>query len=411
MTAIGAASKVMLHPLAIRPSDDDPTSWVVGRLAGGEFVELPAVGVDAIRLLDSGLSVAEVEQRLASDDERPDVAGLLDALADLSWVAAVDGQRLPDPIGPARVQFAWLRPHRLRWLFTVPTALGAAAAVLFATVTVIMNPDLLPSYRDFFWTDYPGLASLVNTTMFVAVATVHELLHLAAARALGLPARIGLGTRLSNLALQTDVSSAWAVPRRQRYRIYLVGMVWDGVVIAAALLVSAYADPAAVVRDLLAAFVLVIGLSLVLQSQVYMRTDVFFVLMDLLRCGNLFHDGLAYARYLAVRTIRRPAPPDPSLDLPARQRRAVRIYAPLVGLGSAVALSVFAFYFLPLLVDTSVRAIAAMVALGSGGSLLRAADGVVVLTVQWGLQVLFLVTFHKSHPTWFRWGSRRQRGR
>jgi hypothetical protein len=414
MTVIDAASRLRLHQLAIREDDDNPGTFVVGRAAGGQFVELPAIGVSAIRLLDSGLSVQEVEKRLADGDDRPDVAGLLGALVELSWVATVDGRPLPDPIGQARIQFAWLRPGHLHWLFSRPAALCYAALVLFAAATVVRQPELLPSYQDFFWTSYPGLATLVNTALFAASAIVHELMHLAAARSFGLPARIGLGTRLNLLALQTDVSAAWAVPRRQRYRIYLVGMAWDTAAASVALLVCRYANPGAPVRNLLAAYVLVATVSLVLQAQVYMRTDLYFVLMDLLRCGNLFHDGLRYARYLGTRTagalLGRAVSPDPARDLPAREQRAVRIYAPLLVLGSTAALAVFAFYFIPVLVDTSARSILAMRHL-SAGSPVRAIDGALALAIQWGLQVLFLVTFIRTHPAWFRRGTRRHRRR
>src|SRR5262249_43940437 len=153
----------------------------------------------------------------------------------------------------------------------------------------------------------------------------------------------GLGTRLNNLALQTDVSAAWAVPRRQRYRIYLAGMAWDTAAVGTAVLVRAYGGPGPTLDRLLAAYVLVTVVSLAFQAQVWMRTDLSFVLMDLLGCGALFHDGLRYARYLVGRAVRRrSAGPDPVRDLPHREARAVRLYAPLLVAGSALALAAYA---------------------------------------------------------------------
>jgi hypothetical protein len=405
MTKVDSASRVTFRPLAIRESDDDPEVFVVGRTETGEFAELPEIGVQALRLLGAGLAVETVEERLTQAGERPDVAGLLHDLVDLNWVATLDGRSLPDPARPVAPQAGWLRPAHLRWLFSRPAAVCLAALIVTTAVTVVRRPGVLPGYRDFFWTDYAGVATLVNTLLFLAGAIVHEVMHLAAARSLGLPARIGLGTRLSNLALQTDVSAAWAVPRRRRYRIYLAGMAWDATAICAALLVCAYADPGAAVRHVLTAYVLVVGAAVLVQTQIYMRTDLFFVVMDLLRCGDLFHDGLRYARYLGTRVVsplrRRPPPPNPARDLPARERRAVRIYAPLVVVGSAMALAVFAFVVLPILVATSVRGISEVAGPASGGSPLRAIDGGLLLLAEWGLQVLFLVAFYRSHPTWF----------
>jgi putative peptide zinc metalloprotease protein len=447
-------SRASFHRLAIRASDDEPGTFVVGRVDGGEYVELPAVGVDAIRLLDGGLTVDEVERFLADTDThtdthththtdthththtdtdadthtdtdtdtdtdadadaRPDVAGLLGDLVDLAWVASIDGQRLPDPIGTRGAHLAWLRPVHVRWLFSRPVAACYAVLITAAVVTVVSRPALLPGYRDFFWTDYVGLATLVATLMFFASGAVHELMHLAAARSLGVPARVGLGTRLNNLALQTDVSAAWTVPRGKRYRIYLAGVLWDTAAISVALLVCAHANPSAPVRDLLATYVLVAGVGVVFQAQVYMRTDFFFVLMDVLRCGDLFHDGLRYCRYLGARLTGRmrgrAVPADPSTELPDRERRGVRIYAPLVVLGSAVALATYALVGLPILVETTVRAVSALAAVGSGGSVLRAVDAAIVLAVEWGLQVAFAVTFYRTHPAWFGRGARNGEG-
>ena len=414
MTAVGPATVVLLHPLAIAADDDEAGTFVVGRRDGGQYVELPDVGVRALRLLDAGLTGGAVEERLADGDERPDVGGFVEELVELDWVAVVDGRELPDPLAAAGSHLAWLRPGHVRWLFGRTAAACYGALVLAAIVTVVARPALLPAYEDFFWTDYVGLATFGNMLMIIGGSVVHELMHLAAARSLGVPGRIGFGTRLYSLALQTDVTAAWALPPRRRLRIYLAGMAWDSAAIAAAILLCAYANPPATIRALLAAYVVIALVGLVFQCQFFMRTDVYFVLMDVLRCRDLFGDGLRYARYLLARAVRalrrRPAPANPIDGLRPREARGVRIYAPLVVLGSTAALAAFALVGIPILVETSVRAGAAVVALRDGGSVLHAVDGGVVLAVVSGLQILFIRTFVRSHPAWFARGSRPTEG-
>jgi hypothetical protein len=406
MATVGSVSRATLHPLAISEHDEEPGTFVVGRREGGQFVELPEIGVQAIRLLDGGLTVDEIEELLSEGGDRPDVAGLLNELIDLDFVDTVDGHKLPDPVARKGVQLGWLRPVHVRWLFARPAKLGYFALLLAAMITIARRPDLLPTYEDFFWTDYVGLATLGNTVLFVVAGAIHELMHFAAARSFDLPARIGLGTRLVYLAMQTDVSAAWTLPRRQRFRIYLAGMAWDSASISTAILVQSYTSPAPVVTALLAAYVLVSLVSVVFQFQVFMRTDMYFVLMDLMRCRDLFHDGLRYAGYLAMRAARtmrgRPAPPNPIQALPAKEARAVRIYAPLIALGSGASLAAFVLFALPILLRSTLRGGSAVVALLSGGSVLRAIDGVLLLIADWGLQILFLRVFYQSHLSWFR---------
>ncbi len=50
----------------------------------------------------------------------------------------------------------------------------------------------------------------VDAAIGWVLIALHELGHLATARAAGAPARISLGTRLQFLVAQTDVSGVWA---------------------------------------------------------------------------------------------------------------------------------------------------------------------------------------------------------
>lgn len=78
-------------------------------------------------------------------------------------------------------------------------------------------------------------------------------------------------------------------------------MASDLFLIATMLLAVAYLPVPGFADALLRAFILTALLSLPLQAQIYMRTDLYFVLRDLLRCKDLFGDGLRYVRYLLAR--------------------------------------------------------------------------------------------------------------
>lgn len=404
-TPPAADSRVRFHPLHVRPSDDDPDTVVVGRPDVGEFVELPAIGARAVELLDAGMSIGAAERRLATEhDVDVDLVDLVEALREAGMVAEVDGHPVVDPHHQLRPHLPGLRARHVSWLFGPMAKLGYLALVAATLVTVVRDPDLLPSYRDFFWTDYVGLAVLVNTALFSITAIFHELSHLVAARSLGAPARIRFATRLHHLVLETDVTAIWSVPRRNRYRVYLSGLLWDLAVVCGALLVIGYARPHPLVEGLLAAVVLVIVMSMALQLHVYMRTDLYFVLLDLLRCRNLFHDGLAYARHLLRRCGHAALPgrvaaagPDPSVGLPAHERRAVRLYSAAVVLGSLVALTSFVGFGIPIILHGAVQAGSAVIAGATGGSLLAAVDGALVLVVEGALQAIFLGTLYRRH--------------
>ncbi|MEV1003538.1 hypothetical protein [Nonomuraea sp. NPDC050202] len=408
-TEVGTGSVVRFHPLVVRPDDDDPEAIIVGRPDLGEFVELPAVCGEVIRLLREGRPVADVEATIAAEhDVELDVADFVESLADLAFVAEVDGHPLSGPASaPVAGHFMGVTERHVRWVFAGPMKLFWLAVVVAASLTVLTRPSLFPRHQDFFWSGYTGLSVLVNTAFFSVVASVHELMHLIAARSLGAPARIGFGTRLHYLVVQTDVTAIWGVPRRHRYRVYLAGMASDVFLIATMLLAVAYLPLPGPSEALLRAFILTTLLCLPLQAQIYMRTDLYFVLRDLLRCKDLFGDGLRYVRYLfakAVAPLRRPGQPvtDPTGDLAAHERRAVRIYAVTLALGSSVTLTVFAFYGAPIIISGLTHALTALRAGLHGGPALAAIDAALLILVEGGIQVMFLVTFIRTRRHWFR---------
>ncbi|MGW7483316.1 hypothetical protein ACWGH8_32525 [Nonomuraea muscovyensis] len=407
---VAAESRIGLHRLISRPDDDDPDVVVVGRAEIGEFIELPAVYGEAIRLLREGLPVGAVEQRLAAEqDVEIDVAELVEALTELGFVDSVDEQRLPDPAADApRSHFRWLTARHVSWIFGWPMKLGWLLVVAAALVTLATRPDLLPHYEDFFWSEYVGLTVLVNTVMVSLTLSTHEMMHLMAARSLGVPGRIGFGTRLHNLVVQTDVTAVWGVPRRSRYRVYLAGMAWDLFLMASLTLLVAHAALPSLTKALLQALVVAVLMTIPFQLQVYMRTDLYYVLRDLLRTRNLFDDGLAFARYLRTRTVarlrRRPCPvEDPTGDLAPHERRATRVYSVFLVVGATVSLTAFALFAAPIAIVALFRAIGAIVDGLNGGSVLLALDSGLLILIEGAIQALFVVTFVRTHRHWFRW--------
>jgi hypothetical protein len=173
--------------------------------------------------------------------------------------------------------------------------------------------------------------------------------HLVTARAEGIPAHIRPGTRLHYLVLQTAVSGAWALPRSARYRIYLAGISWDLLAMSLLILALAYAGLPTAGQNLLAAWILLIFFGMVGEFSFYMRTDIYFVFLDLLHSRSLFQDSQGFLlhqvrqarhRLLPKRSM---LPPDPLLGLPASERRKAAFYACLLIAGTMVTLGRYLF--------------------------------------------------------------------
>ncbi|MBB1254064.1 hypothetical protein H3146_11895 [Streptomyces sp. OF3] len=379
------------HELGTRA---DGAEWIVGRRDTRVFVSLPADGVLALRLLERGETVAATQARLleATGDEL-DVAAFVRDLAALGFIAAVDGERLPSP--PARpATFPRLRARHVRFLLHPALPWLPAALVLAALAVLATRPELMPSHHDLLWSSYGVLVVASGLLVGWSIVLLHEVAHLAVARAAHVPGRVGFGTRLQFLVMQTDISGIELAPRRHRLTAYLAGIGVNLTVASVAFLLLASTAPGTTVHRLLAALVLWAALPITFQLMVFMRTDLYFVLQDLTGCRDLYGDGRAYARYLARRVARRAnAAEDPSRRLPSAEQRAVRIYSAFLVAGTVLCLAGFAAFTVP----AEVRLIArAWSQLGGPASPLEAADAALTLAAFVTIHTIWFVTWRRQ---------------
>lgn len=395
LPVIGADTRMRLHDLASRPDGADEV--IVGRLATGDFVRLPTVGMRVLELLSRHHSVAETRARVAEESgEEVDVADFVSELITLGFVAEVDGLPVPAP-EPRRPTFPRLTPRHAAWSLSpvLPVAVGVLA--LSAAAALAARPQMVPNYHDLVWSRYGSLVLLVMFGVGWPLLLLHEAAHLITARAAGVPARVELGTRLQFLVVQTDMGGIELAPRRHRLTAYLAGIAVNVTIASCAILAMAWTRAGSPAHQALAILTILALIPLPFQAMVFMRTDVYFVLQDLTGCPDLFGDGRAYACYLARRLLpgrRHPSPADPSANMPATQRRAVRVYSVVLVVGTVLCLAALAAVTAP--TDISVLATAAR-HLGPGNSAVQRLDGLVVLLLLGGVQVLWIRTRWRTY--------------
>src|SRR5579875_2126614 len=291
--ALGGASQVVLRPLSITAGDDG--SFLVGDLARGEFIQVPAIAVTVINALRSGRTVAAAAAETQRETgQEVDVAEFVATLTDCGFVASVDGVPLQSD-GPELTdggQLGATLARLARPLYSAPA--WAVYGVLFCCCLVLLTavPWFRPHYGQLFFLPGPVLSIVLLTVITAPIAMLHELAHWLGARLEGVPARITLSRRYYLLVFQTDLSALWAVPRRRRFGPLLAGMAFDVVVIAALLGVRAtqflgWWHPQPTLARLLAGLVTALAATFSLQFVVFLRTDIYAVLITGLGCVNL----------------------------------------------------------------------------------------------------------------------------
>ncbi|WP_169981140.1 hypothetical protein [Microbispora sp. H10836] len=394
---MGEATVVRLRELAFRR---DGSQWIVGRPDGDEFVAVPYEGMRAIELLSAGVTVEETERRLrAETGVNLDVGDFVRALGTLGFVEKPGAPAAS--AGPPT--FPRLRPRHVRWTLHPLLHLLVAGLIAAGIATAVVRRETLPGWRDLLWSERGTLVLASQIVVGWALIFLHELAHLSAARAAGVPGRIRLGTRLQFLAVQTEVSGVWLAGRRVRLTVYLAGMATDASACSAALLLTAVVG-----RQPALSLVALTSLGmLATQFLVFMRTDVYFLLQDLSGCRDMYGDASAYVRHLALRLLRRPSP-DPLAGLPRRERRALRTYAVLLVVGTAACLGVAFAVTAPATLTLLGRAVGVLAAPADP---LAGLDAAAVLLSAVAFQVLWARAWWRRHGPRVRRALRTRRGR
>jgi hypothetical protein len=311
------------------------------------------------------------------------VAGFVTSLDRIGLVATVDGRPARAHVEPARsgLSLPRLRAAHVRWLCTRPVAVGWLAVVGTALAALAFRREARPGLHDLVWANSAALVLLVDYVVAAVVIFLHEFGHLAAARAYGVPGTMTLSTRFTVLVAQTDVTGAWALPRRRRVVVYLAGTAVDLFLAALCTLATVPLPPSGTLAKALHATVISLTIAVLLQCALFLRTDAYFLIQDLAGCRNLHGDAKRLLRWWAARLVGPAGQRDPRAALAPRERRAVTLYAPFMALGGGLTVAVFVVISVPVFVrmlTLSVGAVGHGIHEHSTGQL---ANGIVSLAV------------------------------
>lgn len=343
---IDAASRLSFLPLSVTPDGEE---FLVGHAESGIFVAMPAIGVWLLQELQSGLTLAEAAAKGAQMGLELDVVDFAATLVEVG-LADLDQVKSPAPTeGLAlRTGAAWARP-----LFAPLAWALYGVALVGSVLLMVLRPAYIPVATDLFFHPSTGISLAVMLSLSWVLAGIHELFHGLAGRLAGAPVRFRLGRRLWIPVLETDLTGLWAIPRGKRYGPFLAGMAWDSLVLATALLLRLLSDegvlhlvwpglPAAIALNALA--------GLLWQSLIFLRTDLYAVMVNLLGCRNLYRTTYLYLKKRLWRLLAREAT---ELERTSERDRAVaRWFGWLYLVGVLWATYFLLFYAIPAMATT-----------------------------------------------------------
>jgi len=352
-------SFVELYPLVMQEEGEE---WIVGREDISSYIAIPEIGVQTIRYFQEGLSIGEVQQRLEKEgEEEIDLIDFIESLAENELVKQIDDQHFVTQTPQRKDFLPWVHPHHVRWLFSRISLTFALTIIVAAILSLIIYPQLRPRFNDFFWIP-PGTVLLAIAFSFGwGMSFFHEIFHLLAAKSRNIKGSLAISNRLHYLILETNVSDAWKLPRRQRYLLYLAGMLFEGFIMSCQILVllfqeSGWIQLPVILTSIMKMMVLITLLSLLWQLRFFMQTDLYYVIANFFNCKNLFADTTDYLAYLWQYYVKHQKEAQPP-DIPNHELKAVKFYVVFFIIGTIFTLWPFFRYILPIAIKLIVASI------------------------------------------------------
>jgi len=333
---ISDSDVVKLVPVTFR---EDRGNYLIGCSEYRNCCSTSALGMRAIQLLRTGLTIGAVRERLRDETGAAEVTfvPLLEHLIALGAVVSIGSRPVPVPRRRFEIALPGLTRESAGWFFS-PAMLFACALLLFGAALICMMRG---------W-PFPGPAALLLTAKLsliilvsfgIAMANVirHEFAHGVAAAYLGITPRFRIGYRLFFPVIETDMTGLWMTEKRGRLFALWAGIASDVFFIALLVVCAAFLQvlrPSGftALRILSVAF-FTTGAQILWEFNIWFRTDIYYLIAAALNCRNLHGDAKEYLKALVRgRKPRRYFPP------------GVKTYAWCLVLGYPVASLSFAAY-------------------------------------------------------------------
>lgn len=333
--------KIALHPLTFLP---DREGVSIGKFGTDSFAVFPEDGAELVRRLQAGLTVGEAARWYKETyQEDLDMDDFLEILRDLEFLREEAGeQALPAVRGQALGRWAFSPPA---WLLYA-VLIGTGAALLW------LHPELRPARSHIFFSEY---ATLVMLGLFLGQAPgilFHEAMHMLAGRRLGLPSKLSIGRRMYMLVFQASMPGIAGLPHKVRYLPFLSGMFGDLLYFSLLVILAGGTLIVTGELNLFARLCLALSFTTILrfiwQFYFHLQTDIYYVIVTVLRCVNLQETTRQYIGNLWHRlTGARHKMTDPA-RWAERDAQVARWYGPFYVAGYALFAGVFLFVMLPI---------------------------------------------------------------
>jgi putative peptide zinc metalloprotease protein len=291
-----------LISLSIQKEGD---SYLVGSLELNRFYQLPELGVCIIRLIQEGFTLGEVKKKLAVEGSADvDVDDFITTLLEIGLAYRGDLRSSSDQSVAGSRRRLQTTSRLAQMVFSLPCACIYVVVLICAIFCFTHIPQVRPSLSVFYFPAHLTVSLVLLLILYVPIVLLHESGHMLAAARHGIDSHLGFGTRLWTIVVEADLTGVFSLPRSKRYLPLLAGLLMDAfsvsfLIILVAYLLKQHASPFAI--QLMQALLVQTLLIMFWQTNVFLRTDLYYVLGTMLAYPDLDRDARMYLRGIAYR--------------------------------------------------------------------------------------------------------------
>lgn len=320
---IHSESRAVLTHLTIQQEGQE---YTIGDPHIPKFIRVPEPAVLVIELADGNRTLHDIKELIQQEKGIDvNVVDFVSKLLALGLVFSIDGRKIVEyETSQAPRQESWqVRVGRIlyhKWMARLYMMNVVVVILLYA-----FNPSLLPHFRDAFVLNGIGANALLIFVISSIQIVIHECGHFFAAVSRGVKTNIRFSIRYVFVAVETQMTGLWAHPKKKRYVPYLAGMAWDCTLLLICLLVQLSAIESTFVFELFRLIALALFFSIVSQFLFFLRTDVYYVVVNWTNSANLHQSSKTFLR--SIIPYKREESKGQWERLPSGEKRAARVFS------------------------------------------------------------------------------------
>ncbi|MCK6259582.1 hypothetical protein LCY76_23730 [Fictibacillus sp. KIGAM418] len=276
--------------IVIQPDGDE---FTIGDPYHTEFLRVPLIAAEIIKLLDGKNTLGDIQEKInGSFGEEVDIIDFMETLLEYGLIYKINDDVI-NPLIKREPKAIYKKIGKA--MFSSFSIALYCFCFLSVCVLLISKPQLFPKYESLFIFDSLGLNALNLLVIAAIVKGLHELGHFLAAAKENVLSKIRFNLRLIWLVIETDMTGLWAKEKKARYIPFIAGMMWDITIIFIVLSLQIIINKP-IILEYLQIISFVVTSSIVFQFIIFLRTDLYFVLINWKNSASLEQDSILYLK-------------------------------------------------------------------------------------------------------------------